>query len=109
MGYKSIRQMTLPYVHSTASAIPQMGHILSLYMYRSLCMEYLLFFPTSEGFKFHLLCEDFPDYLVDSASCVYVYPVSLPHWLWGDKDPQFRNLLLEPSSQWVLMKELMSK
>ena len=70
MGYKSIREMTLPYVHSTASAIPRMGHILSLYMYRSLCMEYLLFFPTSEGFKFHLLCEAFPDYLVDCVLCI---------------------------------------
>ena len=29
MGYMSIREMTLPDVHSTASAVTQMGHILN--------------------------------------------------------------------------------
>lgn len=88
-----------------------MGHILSLCVYCSLCIEYLFFFPTSKGFKFYLLCEAFPDYLFDYVSSVYVYPVSLPHWLRGDRINGFGIFFCgpEPGSQWALIKELMSE
>ena len=86
-----------------------MGHILSLCVYCLLCMEYLFFFPTSKGFKFYFLCEAFLEYLFDYVSCVYVYPVSLPHWLWGDRINCFGIFFFcgpEPGSQWALTKEL---
>ena len=111
MGYKGIREMTLPFDHSPHLPVPKWA-IFCLLLYLALhVVSLFLFLSPSEGFKLYLLCEAFPGNLFDYVFCVYVYPVSLPHWLWGERIHRCRIFFCgpEPGSQWALMKELMSE